>query len=257
MKRYHLFEWEDFGWFPSILRDLMTDYLMHVVVLFKMHEPVVPVLEKALAETGKDTVVDLASGGGGPWPAIAPALLGINPDIKIVLTDLFPNIGALKSVQAVAPEAIEVREDPVDALQVPNDLQGLRTQFLSLHHFEPHQVRTVFENAISARQPIAVFEFQQRSIPHLIQFALSPIFVLLLSFTIRPVSIARLFFTYIFPLVPFFVMWDGVVSVLRTYKPIEVQEIIDSIAESNSYSWDIRSEKEGQVTVFRCIGIPK
>ena len=257
MKRYHLFEWEDQAWFPSRLRDLMTDYLRHVTVLFKMHEPIVPILDQTLKATNSDTIIDLASGGGGPWPALAPALRDIHPNLKVVLTDLYPNVKALEAVRQTAPDVIEVRKESIDALHVPDDLPGLRTQFLSLHHFEPAHVKLIFQNAITARQPIAVFEFQQRTPAHILQFALSPIFVQLLSFTIRPFSVARLLFTYGLPLVSFFVMWDGIVSALRTYTPDEVRAIITTIPEANLYDWDIRAEKAGQVTVFRAVGTPR
>ncbi|MEM9293577.1 MAG: hypothetical protein AAGD01_17995 [Acidobacteriota bacterium] len=256
MKRLHLFEWEDQPWFPKTLRDLMTDYLRHVVGVFKMHEPVVPLLSEVLTKTKAQAIVDLASGGGGPWPLLAPALRESHPDLKVLLTDLYPNLEALESVRASLPDAFEVRQKSVDALQVPQELEGLRTQFLSLHHFEPAQVRGIFENAIRARQPIAVFEFQQRTVAHLVQFALSPIFVLLLSWFIRPFSWKRLLWTYLIPVIPLLILWDGVVSVLRTYTPEEVREILDSIPEAASYEWDVGVEKVGQVTVFRCIGRP-
>lgn len=257
MKRVHLFEWEDFSWFPSTIRDLMTDYLQYVVVLSKMYQPVVPILSQLIQQTGTNTIVDLASGGGGPWPALAPALKAVHPNLRIVLTDRYPNLTALEAVKNTAPHVVDIITEPVDALQVPNHLVGLRTQFLSLHHFQPSQVRAIFENAIMAKQPIAVFEFQQRTLSQVIQFALSPLLVILLSVTIRPFSLKRLVLTYLIPLVPFFVMWDGVVSVLRTYTPNEVRQIIESIPKSNTYVWDIESRREGSITVFRAIGRPQ
>jgi hypothetical protein len=257
MKRRHLFEWEDFAWFPAILRDLMTDYLRHVVVLTKMYEPVVPLLDPLLRRTGTSTIIDLASGGGGPWPALAPALKVARPDLHVVLTDLYPNLSALEAVTNTAPSVIEVRREPIDALHVPDHLRGVRTQFLSLHHFQPDQVRSIFENAIQAGQPIAVFEFQERTPAQVIQFVLSPLIVLLLSMTIRPFSLKRFFFTYLVPLVPLLVMWDGVVSVLRTYTPEEVWQIIESIPASQAYTWDVELCKQGQMTIFHAIGWPK
>lgn len=255
MKRRHLFEWEDFPWFPATLRNLMTDYLRHVIIQFKMYEPVVPVLERLLDRTKLTTIIDLASGGGGPWAALAPALLEKHPQLKVLLTDLYPNVQAMESVKNAAPDNIEVMKEPVNVLQVPNELRGLRTQFLSLHHFKPEQAKAIFQNAIKSNQPIAVFEFQERSLAQVIQFALSPLFVLLLSPFIRPFTFNRIFFTYIIPVVPICVMWDGIVSVLRTYTSSEVKAIIESIPDADTFEWDIRSEKHGQVTCFQAIGL--
>lgn len=257
VKRLHLFEWEDQAWFPATLRDLMTDYLRFVVGLFKLSAPVVPLLDRLLAETGATRIVDLASGGGGPWRTLAPALRESHPDLRVTLTDRYPNLAALRAVAASAPAMIEVRAEPLDALDVPPELDGVRTQFLSLHHFRPDQVRAIFQNAIEARRPIAVFEFQQRDLAHVVQFALSPLFVLLLSWAIRPFSLRRLLFTYLIPVVPLLVMWDGVVSVLRTYRPDELERIIASVPGADGYLWDVGAHKEGAASVVRAIGRPR
>ncbi|QDU83770.1 hypothetical protein Pla163_08710 [Planctomycetes bacterium Pla163] len=257
MRRLHLFEWEDQFWFPATLRDLMTDYLRFVVALFKMSAPVVPLLDRLLTETGSTRIVDLASGGGGPWGTLAPALRESHPDLRVTLTDRYPNLSALRVAAASAPEVIEIRTEPVDALDVPDDLDGVRTQFLSLHHFRPDQVRAIFANAVAAGRPIAVFEFQQRDLAHLIRFALSPVFVLLLSWAIRPFSLRRILFTYLIPVVPLLIMWDGVVSVLRTYTPDELERIVASVPGAAGYDWDVGAATEGQASVVRAIGRPR
>lgn len=257
MKRMHLFEFEDFAWFPKVIRDLMTDYLGFVVARFKLYKPVVPLLKQVLNATGETVVVDLASGGGGPWPVLGPELKADYPALQVILTDLYPNLQAMKNVQAQAPEMIKIHDQPVNALEVPAQLRGLRTQFLSLHHFSPDQVAAIFANALQAKQAIAAFEFQNRSFAHAIQFACSPLFVLLLTPFIRPFSWKRLFFTYLMPVVPLFVMWDGVVSVLRTYKSEELRAMIDKLPHHNAFSWEIATKKEGQVTLNYVLGIPK
>lgn len=257
MKRRHLFEFEDFGWFPSSLRNLMTDYLRHVVVQFRLYEPVIPLLKHLLKATQTTSIVDLASGGGGPWQALAPVLAKEVPGLDIRLTDLYPNRNALQSVCESAPETLSTNEDPVNALQVPPHLKGLRTQFLSLHHFRPDQVQAIFRNAIDAQQPIATFEFQDRTWAHALQFAFSPLFVFLLTLRIRPFTLKRLFFTYVLPIVPFFIMWDGVVSVLRTYRSAELKTLLAEMPESSRYQWEIATVKQGTVTLNYVLGQPK
>jgi hypothetical protein len=257
MHRRHLFEWEDLPGFPSVLRDLMTDYLRHAVQVFGLARPVVPILEELLERTGQRTIIDLASGGGGPWRTLAPALRASHPELRIVLSDLHPNVAALEATRDVAGPGIEVRHEPLDARTVPGDLEGLRTQFLSLHHFEPDDVRAMLGRAVAGGHPIAAFEFQARSLGQAIQFALSPIFVLILSLMIRPFRWRRLLFTYLIPLVPLLIMWDGIVSVLRTYTVQEVNEIIATVPGGETYTWDVGIERSGPATVFRLIGVPR
>lgn len=63
--RFHLFELEDQAWFPNIVRDLATDYLEFMEARLKLHQSVVPLLARALRESGTTTVLDLCAGGGG------------------------------------------------------------------------------------------------------------------------------------------------------------------------------------------------
>jgi len=256
MKRRHLFELEDCRWFPSTIRDFMTDYLRHVVKLFGMYKPVIPILDRVMTESGQHTIIDLASGGGGAWTAIAPALAEQHPQIRVILTDLYPHASALDAAAAADPERIVAHGSAVNAADVPCDLVGIRTQFLSLHHFQPEQVRQIFSNAIEASQPIAVFEFQERKVSQAIQFAFSPIFVWLFTLMIRPFSWKRLLFTYLIPIVPLSIMWDGVMSVVRTYTTDEVEEIVRSIPGAEGYRWDFGVDRTSQVPVWFVTGIP-
>ena len=55
---------------------------------------------------------------------------------------------------------------------------------------------------------------------------------------IRPFRWSRLFWTYVVPIVPFVVLFDGVVSCLRTYRPQELREIIGKLTGSE-YQWEV------------------
>lgn len=100
----------------------------------------------------------------------------------------------------------------IDARQVPESLEGFRTQFLSLHHFKPNDAKQILQNAVDSQSPIAVFEAQERSIPSVLAMLFFPISVLLSTPFIRLFGIGRLVFTYLIPVVPLFVLWDGLVS---------------------------------------------
>jgi hypothetical protein len=59
--RIHRFELEDQPWFPSIIRDLATDYLHVIRKLTGAHRPMVQLLADALRSTGCTTVADLCA----------------------------------------------------------------------------------------------------------------------------------------------------------------------------------------------------
>ena len=256
MKRRQLFEFEDCRWFPSLLRDFMTDYLRFVSCKFNLFGATLPVLNEILQQTGRSQIVDIASGGGGPWFTLIPKLLEQVPGLRVKLTDYYPNQSGLQEVVSAFPEAVEVEPRSIDAKAVPQDLVGLRTQFLSLHHFNPSDVKDILRNAIAAQEPIAIFEAQQRDVEHLIRFALSPIFVLLLTPFIKPVRITRLIFTYLIPLIPVLVFWDGLVSVLRTYTVNEMRDMAKEADEQQSYKWNTDVLNSGQIKLPYITGWP-
>ena len=256
MNRIHLFEFEDQKWFPRFLRDYGTDFLQFLSNKTKMYQPIIPVLEKGLAASGKHTIVDLASGGGGGLLWLNSKLLKKYPDLKIVLTDYFPNQSAFEYTKKQALN-FEYINTSIDARNVPESLEGFRTQFLSLHHFKPKDARLILQNAVDAKTPIAIFEAQERSIPSILAMLFSPISVLLTTPFIRPFKWGRLLFTYLIPIVPLFVLWDGVVSSLRTYSLKEMQELVDGLKNGESFDWEMDRLKSGPGVVLYLLGTKK
>jgi hypothetical protein len=45
-----------------------------------------------------------------------------------------------------------------------------------------------------------------------------------------------LLFTYLIPVIPFCTIWDGIVSIIRLYKPAELLVIASSV-DNDSYLW--------------------
>ena len=235
----------------------MTDYLRFVSSQFNLFGGALPILSDLLQRTGHSQIVDIASGGGGPWLSLIPKLEDSVPDLRIRLTDYFPNQSGLQKIKSAFPETVEIELRCIDAKAVPSDLSGLRTQFLSLHHFNPDEVKDILRNAIAAREPIALFEAQQRDVEHCIRFALSPLFVLLFTPFVRPFRILRLVFTYLIPLIPLFVFWDGIVSVLRTYTVTEMLEMASAADEQQRYEWKAEVVNSGQIKLPYLTGWPK
>jgi hypothetical protein len=254
--RIHLFELEDQPWFPSVIRDFGTDYLQFMEELMGAHRPVVPLLADALRASGSTTVVDLCAGGGGPVVALKKELAALGLPVRFILTDKYPNYDAFREISAANP-GIDGHNAPVDATAVPSQLTGFRTVFNAFHHFKPEDARAVLQSAVSARQPIGIFELPERTIPIIVATALLvPIFVLLTTPFIRPFRWDRLLFTYLPPLVPLLCWWDGTVSQLRAYLPEELDELATSLGDVG-YEWTSGKVKPLGPNVTYLIGIPR
>lgn len=254
MPRLHLFEFEDQDWFPATWRDYGTDFLQFLTARTNAFRPVLPLLEKALKACGTPRIVDLASGGGGGWLGLGVELAEKFPGLRITLTDAFPNLPAFR--RAAAQPFIDYIETPVSALQVPAGLEGVRSLFLAFHHFRPAEARRILQNALDSGNPVAVFEGQGRNLPSLLAMFFSPLTVLLATPFIRPFRPGRIFFTYLLPVVPLFVWWDGLVSALRTYSVGELNCLIGELKGSERFAWETGTLKSGPSTITYLLGLP-
>ncbi|MDP8979022.1 MAG: hypothetical protein M3O35_00365 [Acidobacteriota bacterium] len=231
MRRFQLFELEDFPWFPPVIRDLATDYLHFIEKRFRLHQPVLPLLRRGLEKSGLVSVVDLCSGAGGPVLALYEDLLAEGVAVRFTLTDKYPNLEAFQRL----PSGIDCVTESVDGTNVPPELKGFRTMFNAFHHFDPRAGRTVLTCAVNAGQPIGIFEIPERSFTTLIPLLFTPVFVAVATPFIRPFEWRRLLWTYVLPLVPITCWWDGLVSQLRAYTVSELKALAK---EAGDYDWE-------------------
>lgn len=257
MARIHLVEFEDLQWFPKAIRNYMTDFLQFVANRFDFYKTITPILKRGVDASGSNEIIDLASGGGGGWLKLSEHIAEEMPEIKVRLTDYYPNRAAFELTQKRNPAVFTFEENSVNALKVPMKLVGLRTQFLSFHHFRPFDAQQILQNAVDSGSPIAVFEAQKRSFGDFIKFFFSPINVLLTTPFIRPFSLGRLVFTYLIPIVPIFVWWDGLVSVLRTYSKKEINGLIANLSNGDLFEWEVSFVKNGAIKIYYVLGIPR
>jgi len=245
MRRLQLLELEDQPWFPAHIRNCMTDLLNFFVTFFRMYDPVVAILHKAMKESRSSTILDLCSGGAGAVRRIK-FILEEKYDFKVevILSDLYPNKHACGRTKLLRDPSISYLPDAVDATDVPANLKGFRTLFTSFHHFDPTSAKKILTDAVNQGRGIAIFELSERSF----RGALAPLFSFVLSFLatpfLRPFLLQRIFFTYILPVVPVSFLFDGLVSQMRSYTPAEMLELAHEIGARN-YRWEAGFKKHG------------
>lgn len=256
--RLHLVELEDQRWFPDVLRDAGTAYLRKASELTGQGTQLAPKLAEALAASGETRVLDLCSGGSGPIPAMMPLLRESGIAASATLTDFYPNVASLRAIAEESGGAIDYVESPVDAREVPGELPGFRTLFNGFHHFRPEDARRILANAVGARRAIGVFEVIGRSPLAILGILFAPLIVLLVMPLVRPFRWQWLVFTYLIPLIPFFVLWDGLVSCLRVYTQDELRAMVAAL-DAPDYTWEIGAIKlrGSPVPATYLVGWPK
>lgn len=248
MTRVHLFEFTDQSWYPQNFRRIQTDYLQFVTTRGAGHQNLIPLFKRALQHTGRMDIIDLCSGGTGPWLRLVQQFEDEGLRVSVTLTDKFPNPEAAEKWAMSSHGEICYLSEPIDAMDVPAHMKGMRTMFEGFHHFRPEQARLILQDAVDKRAAIGIFEASLKPPQGPIIFALSPLMTLFgyLFATpfIQPLTWSRFLWTYLLPIVPLATCWDGLVSFLRVYSRQELKELVDSIHGDN-YQWEIGEASTG------------
>ncbi|MRG97552.1 hypothetical protein [Polyangium spumosum] len=250
VQRVQLVELEDLPFLPAAIRDGGTDLLDFGFDLAGFYRGVAPKLVSLLDRTGMTQVIDVCSGGGGGALQAFRALRDEGrEDVRFVLTDRYPNEAGRARVAALSDLRLVYREDPVDALAIPPELDGVRTMWSALHHFPPEAVAALVASIVRDGRPLAFFDIAANPMlrrmpvvfaPLALGFNMATLFVgsLVLVPFVRPLRASRFALSYLVPLIPALVAWDGTVSALRAYTPDELLSIARSAPGSEAYDWE-------------------
>ncbi|KAK4502820.1 hypothetical protein PRZ48_006246 [Zasmidium cellare] len=280
--RYHLFEINDQPWLPDWIRERVQECLTLFWTLnlapLQEHSPaslVAGTLTQVLGSRCRDyTFFDFCAGAGGPTPFIEKEFnQGTGGEVaKFVLTDIEPHRSAWREHSSSSPNILYV-PSPVDATKPPSstalvkmmahssgkvDREGMQKRktvrlfFLAFHHLDEVVARKVLHNALSSPDcgGIGIFELQGRTPGEMFMVSmLGPVL-----WVITPWYFWRdplmLLLVYIFPVIPFIVVVDGIVSCLRTRTADEILELIDE-SGANCEGWEF---KHGSRTHNRLVG---
>ncbi|KAB5566366.1 hypothetical protein GE09DRAFT_733459 [Coniochaeta sp. 2T2.1] len=178
--------------------------------------------------------------------------------VKFVLTDLHPHPDDWAIAARESPN-ITYESGSVDAANVPPELVGrykregkkvMRLFSLAFHHFDDPLAKAILKNTVETSDAFAIFELQERNIASFFTLIAFGIATLLLApyFAWKWRSPVTLIFTYLVPILPFVLVFDGWMSALRTRTPEEVEALLRTCgAEGGTEElarWKVRSGRE-------------
>jgi hypothetical protein len=247
MKRLQLVEIADQNWCPPFLRRAVTDFLATVASRTGIYQPTIDVIKRAMERSRSKNLVVLCAGSGGGIVDVAKELpIGT----RIVLTDLRPYNGLPTPASAMTYDSRST-----DARRIPIDLHGARVVYGSFHHFNPAEARAILESAVMAGEPIAIFEATERSLRGIATCLFIPLLVLIVMPLTKPVRILSIVLTYLIPVLPVIIFWDGFVSSLRSYTQSELQAFTRDLS---AYQWETGSlSGPHRERISYLLGVPK
>ena len=241
------------------------------------------------------TYVDFCAGAGGPTPFIEKDLnlrlktslesvksgdainggyygddeTNATNGVDFVLTDIAPHLEAWEEA-AKKSDNMHFISTPVDAANAPPDLlrslpagerggKVFRLFNLAFHHFDDPLAKRILHNSIATSDGFGIFELQARTFSSLLTVSLIwPLMLLITPFYFWR-SPGHLFFTYVIPIIPFVLVFDGYVSSLRTRSTQEILALMGKKGDVKGWEFGSGSEchtyPTGEMTWF--IGLRK
>ncbi len=158
-------------------------------------------------------------------------------------------------------------------------MKGFRTIYASFHHFAPPQAskfsfanRTakpkifsltlfckaqILQDAVKSGEGIAIFELCERSVESiLIMFSLFVV-AIIATLLFLPFSLKRALWTFVFPIVPAVLVFDGLVSALRAYSRDELMHLARRADPQNKFKWEFKRLRSFPIPCTMFIGTPR
>jgi len=202
-------ELEDYSWFPTILRRFQMDFIGFVVAKFNFYDVFIQQLKNQNKKYS--TLHDLCSGSGEPGNTIFNKSNCFN---TLVLTDKFPSNTSI------------IFED---VLAMNIEKEHCYTMFNAFHHFTDEEKTSIVSKLKVAGAKAYFVEILEPNIIFMIKVVLlTSIANLLITPFIRPFSFIRIIFTYLIPVTVFTIMYDGIISVLKSRSIRKYKEILPS-----------------------------
>lgn len=164
--------------------------------------------------------------------------------VDFILTDIHPHIPAW-SKAAKKSDHLRYVKVSVDASDAPNDLFALadvprygntivpghrkktfRLFNLAFHHFPDPLALSILRNTLETSDGFAIFELQGRDLGNLLTVCTLAPLLWMGSWYWFWGQWEHLFWTYVIPVVPFVIVFDGLVSCLRTRRKGEIMDLI-------------------------------
>ncbi len=230
LARAQLFELNDSDWVPESLRDTIVETLSRSLDWGGFLQPLAPVLDRFLSDSGTRDVLDLCAGAGGPAVIFSKEAdrLGLTPP-RFLLTDLFPRVTMWVRAKRQLPKNIDFIAEPVDATGIHPDLSKGRARTIvnAFHHFPPRLARAMLRDAVENDAPIFIsesFTRDPRGALPLIPVGVPSLLATPL-FTPRD-RLAKMAWTWLTPIGLVAGTWDAIISTLRVYSEPELRQLV-------------------------------
>lgn len=215
-------ELEDYNWFPRIFRRFQGDFIGSIASWFHLYRPLLPVLKDMMDNNKIVRVQDLCSGSGLPALYMQSSISGMD---CMVLSDKFP------PARFADTAGLTYLQETTDVLLLQPHSGVCYTMFNSFHHFSDEEQECIIGKMAASGSSFLFAEILEPGLLPLFKVILTTTLgqLLLMPF-VRPFSLLRLCFTYIIPVNLCTILYDGILSVIRSKRVSQYRLLLKGTA---------------------------
>ncbi len=234
--RLQLFEFGDLSFPPKVYHEFLRSFMGLLYRKLKIHHLWIEPLNNFI-KNDNNMLHDPCAGSGEVNLYIKNEMNKAKLEFKFILSDIMTDTVPLfaKTINNLKDENIYYIEQSVNLLDFQNNENYSKVFINSFHHFTPSQVSKILEEHFKIKKDIIVLEYCQRSLMSFLSMIAGPLLSLILfPFIIKRKHFFSAFvFVYLLPIIPLMLLWDGIISSLRTYTKKDLQKLMKQLQISD------------------------
>lgn len=246
-QKLFIYECNDSPHCPQFIRESILEVLGNSIRDAGVYEKLAPRFIDFCTKHHIKNILEIGAGSGESTAVFVDAVFRHQQKPPhIYISDLLPMHEVMKATAARYPDVLTPLEDSLDirnAAVAP--VHDMRMVLSAFHHFDPDVVRSFFKDAREQQLAIFIAEPFTNSLR-----AFFPLFLHGFTSLARngvqssKMRFVKFFFTFLLPLIPMCLLWDGLVSMIRMYDKKGFMEIVETLPESESgYQWHYEEVK--------------
>ena len=235
--RIQSFEFGDISSIPKCYHNYLRSLMSLLYEYFKIHKLWIPVIRDFYQSIHSEVIMDPCAGSGHVNFLLEKEFRD-EKEIKFILSDFMTNRAPMfsKKINEHRNPRLKYVEKSVDVLNMKEDELKIPKMFInSFHHFNKEQVSKILSSHARTGTDVLVLEYCRKTFLNFVSIFLGPIIgMLLFPFIVKKEDFLLSFlFVFIISIIPIMLLWDGIVSSLRTYGASDIREILTSAGIKN------------------------
>ena len=222
-----LFEFGDLFWVPEFYHAFLRRFMGALYKIFGYHKLWMPELNAFIEKSG-GKVLDPCAGSGYVDALLIKEMK--QQDLQFYLSDfmIHKNPEFREHINNLDDPRIHYLEQSIDVLQDNPDFRCPKIFINAFHHFDDEQVAQICKLNLSHGDDILVLEYCDNAFVSYLSMLFGPLIAMILLpfITERRQLLVTAVFTYLIPIVPLMLLWDGLVSNLRCYSHRSLKNIV-------------------------------